>query len=80
MRASSGTTAKLSGFLTNSDANTVGQNLNETGALSIVRTSNSTTLIGQSNNPVAGTAPGIATPFSLPTNISVNRMTWTQLR
>jgi type IV pilus assembly protein PilY1 len=77
---SSGTSAKVSGFLTNSDANTVGQNLNETGALSIVRTSNSTTLIGQSNNPVAGTAPGIATPFSLPTNISVNRMTWTQLR
>ncbi len=77
---SSGTTTKLSGFLTNSDSNTVGENTNETGALSVVRTATTTTLIGQLNNPVAGTAPGAATPFSLPTNLSVNRMTWTQLR
>ncbi len=77
---SSGSSTKVAGFLTNSDANTVGQNTNETGALAVVRTATTSYLVGQSLNPSAGSPPGKATAFQLPTNISVNRMTWTQLR
>lgn len=74
------TPTKVSGFLTNSDVNTVGQNTNETGALTVVNTGSSTYLVGQSVNPTPGQAPGQATQFKLPTNIQVNRVTWTQLR
>jgi type IV pilus assembly protein PilY1 len=74
------TPTKTSGFLTNSDVNTVGQNTNETGALTVVNTGSSTYLVGQSVNPTPGQAPGQATQFKLPTNIQVNRVTWTQLR
>jgi type IV pilus assembly protein PilY1 len=74
------TPTKTSGFLTNSDVNTVGQNTNETGSLTVVNTGSSTYLVGQSVNPTPGQAPGQATQFKLPTNIQVNRVTWTQLR
>ena len=74
------TPTKTSGFLTNSDVNTVGQNTNETGALTVVNTGSGTSLIGQSVSPTPGQPPGQATPFQLPTNIQVNRVTWTQLR
>ncbi len=88
----SSSTSKTSGFLTNSDVNTVGENTNETGALSVVVTPattnpstgaqvpSNTYLIGQLNNPSPGSSPGGATQFQLPTNIQVNRVTWTQLR
>jgi hypothetical protein len=78
--SSSGSSTKLSGFLTNSDANTVGQNTNATGALSVVRTSTTTYLIGQSVAPSPNNPAIPPIQIQLPTNIQVNRVTWTQLR
>ena len=78
---STGSTNKTSGFLNNNDVNMVGLATNENGALSVVTTQAGTTyLMGQSISPVPGQAPGVLTPISLPTNIQVNRVTWTQLR
>jgi hypothetical protein len=59
----------------------VGLQTNENGALTVVNTkANTTVLIGQLINPQPGQSPGTTTPIQLPTNVQVNRVTWTQLR
>jgi len=75
-----GSTSKISAFLT-SDRNQVGLLTNETGSSTVVSTNaNTTVLSGQLINPQSGQAPGNATPITLPNNVQVNRVTWTQLR
>jgi len=72
----------FSGFLNYATSvNMVGLQTNETGALSVVTTQQSTTfLIGQAISPVPGQSPGKVIPIALPPNYSVQRTTWKQLR
>jgi len=79
---SSVSTPLFSGFLNYATSvNMVGVQTNETGALSVVTTQQSTTfLIGQAINPQPGQSPGKVIPIALPPNFTVQRTTWTQLR
>jgi type IV pilus assembly protein PilY1 len=79
-----------SAFVNYHDANMAGLLTNETGALSVVTTTQgTTTLIGQYISPtITGSAAGTttsvsvggATQFQLPPNTTVNRVTWVELR
>jgi type IV pilus assembly protein PilY1 len=72
-----------SAFVDNhNDTNMVGLGTNETGALTVVNTTEGTTwLVGQSiTPPAAGQAPAQPIPIKLPPNVTVNRKTWVQLR
>ncbi len=76
----SSTTTFNSAFINYRDTPTVGIQSNETGALSVVNTKESTTfLVGQNIAVSAGTAPGGTQQISL-SDTSVNRLTWVQLR
>jgi type IV pilus assembly protein PilY1 len=75
--------AATSGFTSNSSqTNMVGLVTNETGALTVVNTTEGTTwLVGQSiTPPAAGSPPAQPTQITLPPNVTVNRKTWVQLR
>lgn len=76
-----GSSAKASGFLSTSDLTQVGLQTNETGGLTVVNTGVHTTFVlGQLIAPVPGQSPGQVQQIQLPTNVQVNRATWTQLR
>jgi type IV pilus assembly protein PilY1 len=76
----SSTTTYQSAFVQYKDTPTVGIQTNETGALSVVNTKETTTfLVGQSIAVSAGTSPGGTQQISL-SDTSVNRLTWVQLR
>ncbi len=76
----SSTTTFNSAFVNYRDTPTVGIESNETGALSVVNTKETTTfLVGQNIAVSAGTAPGGTQQISL-SDTSVNRLTWVQLR
>jgi type IV pilus assembly protein PilY1 len=71
-----------SGFMnSNGDRNMVGQQTNETGAATVLNTKEGTTwFYGQAITPVLGQTPTTPTQLNLPPNISVNRVTWVELR
>jgi hypothetical protein len=74
------TTSFASAFVNYRDTMVAGIQNNETGALSVVNTKESTTfLIGQSISVTAGQAPGHADQIAL-SNTTVNRLTWVELR
>lgn len=76
----SSTTTFNSAFVNYRDTPTVGVQTNETGALSILNTKESTTFVlGQSIAVSSGTAPGGLQQVQLG-NTSVTRLTWVQLR
>jgi type IV pilus assembly protein PilY1 len=74
------TTSFSSAFVNYKDTMVAGIQNNETGALSVVNTKESTTyLIGQDISVTAGQAPGHADAVAL-SNTTVNRLTWVELR
>lgn len=76
----SSTSTFNSAFINYRDTPTVGIQSNETGALSVVNTRESTSfLVGQNIAVTYGTAPGGAQQVSL-SDTSVNRLTWVELR
>ena len=69
------------GFVNYASTQMVGLQTNETGSLTALTTTENTTwLLGQAINPTPGTAPPPPTQIKQPTNVSVNRQTWVELR
>jgi type IV pilus assembly protein PilY1 len=80
--SSSGTTTTSSGFKNNKgDTSLAGMNTNETGSLNIVNSKEGKIwFFGQQINPVPGQPPAQPQQLNLPPNVTVNRVTWTELR
>jgi type IV pilus assembly protein PilY1 len=75
------TGASSSAFSNHVNTQVVGLATNETGTMSVATTKEGTTwLVGQNIQTTPGQAPGQTTQIQLPKNISVNRVTWVELR